>query len=85
MHRPCAGLGPDVLDWPWLLLAYSVVVPIGCTLVGAVIASIPYYIWRRDYPVRARTYNLHVWIAFGLSCLMWVGLFALMAVFSPKR
>ena len=36
MHRTCAGLGPDTLAWPWLFLAYSVVVPFGCTLIGAV-------------------------------------------------
>jgi len=74
MHRACAGLGPDVLPWPWLILAYSVAVPFGCTFIGALMASIPYYLWRAKYPLRAKTYNRHVWIAFGISCLIWGGL-----------
>jgi hypothetical protein len=77
MHRACAALGPDTLAWPWLLLAYSVVVPLGCTFVGAVLASIPYYVWRGKYPQRARTYNRHVWIGFALSCVLWGGLYAI--------
>jgi hypothetical protein len=80
LHRACAGLGPDVLAWPWLLLAYSIVIPFGCTLIGALLASIPYYIWRASYPVRAKTYNRHVWIAFMLSCLLWGGVYALGAL-----
>ena len=80
MHRPCAGLGPDVLAWPWLLLAYSVVVPFGCTIFGALLASLPYYVWKTNYPLRAKTYNRHVWIGFGISCLLWLGWGALSAV-----
>jgi hypothetical protein len=73
VHRTCAGLGPDTLEWPWILLAYALVVPLGCTLLGALLASIPYYIWRGQYPERARAYNRHVWIAFGISCVLWLG------------
>jgi hypothetical protein len=76
-HRTCAGLGPDTLPWPWLLLAYSIVVPCGCTLIGALVGSIPYYVWRSSYPIRARTYNRHVWIAFAISCVLWIGLYAM--------
>jgi len=76
----CAGLGPDTLAWPWLLLAYSVVVPFGCTFIGAVLASIPYYLWRGKYPLRAKRYNLHVWIGFAISCALWGGLYALGAL-----
>jgi hypothetical protein len=32
-----------------------------------------------NYPLRARRYNRHVWIAFGISCLLWIGMFALSA------
>lgn len=71
MHRACAGLGPDVLAWPWLILAYSVTIPFGCSFFGALLASIPYYVWRAKYPLRAKSYNRHVWIAFGVSCLFW--------------
>jgi hypothetical protein len=74
LHRACAGLGPDTLAWPWLILAYSITVPFGCTFVGALLASIPYYLWRGKYPARAKRYNRHVWIAFGVSCLVWGGL-----------
>ena len=42
--------------------------------VGALLASIPYYVWRGSYPNRAKTYNRHVWIAFGISCVLWIGL-----------
>ena len=83
MHRACAGLGPDLLAWPWLLLAYSLVVPFGCTLLGALLASIPFYVWRAQYPVRAKTYNRHVWIAFAISCVLWLGFFMLSIVLRP--
>jgi hypothetical protein len=77
MHRICAGVGPDELAWPWLLLAYAVVIPFGCTFVGAGLASIPYYVWRGKYPHKAKTYNRHVWIAFAISCVLWLGFMAL--------
>jgi hypothetical protein len=72
LHRHCAGLGPDMLEWPWLLYAYGITVPCGCTLLGAVAASIPYFVWRTQYPQRAKTYNRHVWIAFGCSAVLWL-------------
>ena len=70
-------MAAPTLAWPWLLLAYSLVVPLGCTFIGALLASIPYYVWRGKYPVRAKTYNRHVWIAFAISCVLWVGIYAL--------
>jgi hypothetical protein len=79
MHRQCAGLGPDTLPWPWLLLAYGVAGTIGWTLIGALLASLPYYLWRSEYPQRAKRYNRHVWIAFGISCLLIFGSCALRA------
>ena len=85
LHRHCAGLGPDVLSWPWLLFAYGVVVPFGCSLIGAVMASIPYYVWRRHYPERARSYNRHVWFGFGGSILMWMAFGALVALSAPRH
>jgi|GEM_PF-2994396 len=84
MHRPCAGLGPDVLPWPWLILAYGVAVPLGCSFLGAVMASIPYYVWRAKYPQRAKQYNRHVWIAFAISCLLYGGLM-LNGILAGKR
>ena len=81
-HRPCAGLGPDELAWPWLLLAYGMTIPFGCTFLGAVVASIPYYVWKTNYPNKAKRYNRHVWIGFGLSCLLWIGFGALSAMLS---
>jgi hypothetical protein len=85
LHRACAGLGPDVLAWPWLLLAYGVAGPFGCTLIGAVLASIPYYVWRKDYPRRAKQYNMHVWIAFGGGFLFYVLLGALVGATKGSR
>lgn len=76
-HRACLGLVPDVLSWPWLLVAYSIVVPFGCTFIGALLASLPYYVWKGAYPQSAKIYNMHVWIAFAISCCLWLGLFAL--------
>ena len=84
MHRACVGLGPDTLAWPWLLLAYSVVVPFGCTFIGALLASIPYYVWRGQYPQRAKRYNRHVWIAFAISCALWIGVYALASLASHR-
>lgn len=87
MHRPCAGLGPDVLPWPWLILAYSLaVVPyLGCTFIGALLVSSPYYVWRAKYPLRAKNYNRHVWIAFGVGCLIWGGWLVVSALLSSKK
>ena len=75
-HRACNGLGPDganTLTWPWILLAYAVTIPFGCTFIGALIASVPYYTWKNTYPLKAKAYNKHVWIGFGLSVVMWIG------------
>ncbi|HVH47666.1 MAG TPA: hypothetical protein VM925_35265, partial [Labilithrix sp.] len=63
-----------VLSWPWLILAYAVTVPLGCSLVGAALASIPYYVWRENYPQRAQSYNRHLWFAFSISCVWWITL-----------
>jgi hypothetical protein len=71
LHRACAGLGPDMLPWPWLIYAYGIVVPFGCTLFGALVATIPYYVWRKDYPLRAKAFNRHVWFGFAGSVLFW--------------
>jgi hypothetical protein len=84
LHRACAGLGPDVLPWPWLIYAYAIVIPFGCTLFGALIATIPYYVWRKDYPLRAKTFNRHVWFGFAGSVLFWLGIGALGAIASAK-
>ena len=74
VHRPCAGLGPDTLHPGWIVLAYLITIPLGCSLIGAALASIPYYLWKRDYPNKARAYNRHVWIAFAISCVLWISL-----------
>lgn len=74
VHRQCAGLGPDTLHWGWIVLAYLWTIPFGCSFIGAVLASIPYYTWKRDYPNKARAYNRHVWIAFAISCVVWISL-----------
>src|SRR5258706_5781321 len=62
LHRACAGLGPDVLDPKWLILAYVVAVPFGCTFFGAIFASVPYYGWESNYSHRAQRYTMHAWI-----------------------
>ncbi|MFO0734490.1 MAG: hypothetical protein U0270_01355 [Labilithrix sp.] len=72
VHRACAGLGPDTLGTGWIVLAYLVTIPLGCSFIGALVASIPYYVWKADYPNKARAYNRHVWIAFAISCVMWI-------------
>jgi hypothetical protein len=84
LHRACVGLGPDVLPWPWLIYAYGIVIPFGCTLFGALIATIPYYVWKKDYPLRAKTFNRHVWFGFAGSVLFWLGIGALAAIASAK-
>lgn len=63
--------------WPWILLVYLGVVPFGCTLVGALVFSLPYYAWRKDFPIRARHYNRHVWIAFACGIGLWTSLIGL--------
>lgn len=85
MHRACAGLDPDELAWPWLILAYGVAAPFGCTIFGALLASIPYYAWRSKYPLRAKAYNRHVWFAFGISCVLWLLLLMLTRGASSHR
>ena len=77
LHRACAGLQPDTLQGHWILLAYLVTVPFGCSFIGAMIASVPYYVWKSDYPLRAARYNRHVWIGFAISCVLYLSLSAL--------
>ena len=66
VHRARAGLGPDTLGTGWIVLAYLVTIPLGCSFIGALVASIPYPVWKADYPNKARAYNRHVWIAFAI-------------------
>jgi hypothetical protein len=52
----------------------------GCTFVGALLVSLPYYLWRRKYPNRARRYMRHVWYAFAIDIGLVVLVMLLMAV-----
>ncbi len=49
------------------------VLPLGCSLVGAIAYSVPYFVWRKEKPNRARQWNMHVWIAFASGFALWVG------------
>lgn len=69
-HRQCAGLAPDQLHWLWIALVYLLIATSGWTLVPLVPAFVLYFLWRREYPNRARSYVLHVWVAFAASCMM---------------
>lgn len=70
-HNVCRN-PDDRLSVGWVVLAYLIVIPFGCTLIGAIVASIPYYTWRHKFPNRARAYNRHVWIGFAVSCALWL-------------
>jgi hypothetical protein len=61
------------------------VFPFGCTLVGALAFSIPYYVWRRTEPKRAAQWQRHVWIAFALGFLLWTGLGAALATIGASQ
>ena len=78
VHRACVGLGPDTFAWPSILEHLLIVTQL--SFIGALLASVPYYVWRGQYPMRAKAYNRHVWIAFAISCVMWIGVWALAAV-----
>ena len=68
------------LEWPLFALIYLglAVVPLGCTLLGAVAFSVPYWVWRKDKPKRASQWNRHVWIAFAIG-VVWMGTAAVIA------
>jgi hypothetical protein len=78
-HRACVGLGPDTLSAGWIAFAYVFTILVGWTFLGALLASLPYYQWRRTYPEKAKRYNRHVWIAFGISLALRVLLWAAVA------
>jgi hypothetical protein len=70
LHRACAGLGPDEVPLLWLVALYLLVVPFGCC--GALGASVPYYLLRKEYPLRAKAINRHIWFAFAGSLVFHV-------------
>jgi len=59
--------GDDTLDRRWLVAVYaSMLVPFGPALL-ILGTSVLYYVWRRRFPRRAATLNMHAWIAFALG------------------
>lgn len=54
----------------WLLL----LVPFGGILV-VFVSSILYYVWKGSYPKKAKAVNLHGWLVFLVSILLWIILF----------
>lgn len=55
----------DVLEPYWMVIAYgSVAVPFIGGWIIVFLSSILYYVWKKDYPIKASRINKHGWIAF---------------------
>lgn len=77
-HLPQA----DRLEGFWYAIVWlSLLVPFVGTWIIVILSSVMYYVWRREYPTKAKTINLHGWLAFAVGntvcCLGWMGLSAL--------
>jgi hypothetical protein len=79
---PDRPLGPGLIALIYLGLT---VFPLGCTLIGAIAFSIPYYLWRRTEPKRAAQWQRHVWIAFASGIFIWTGFGMILAAVAPRQ
>ena len=63
--------GDDSLEPHWYFIIWgSVLVPFG-TWVIVLLSSIMYYVWRGRFPEKARTINLHGWLAWVIATVLW--------------
>jgi hypothetical protein len=65
----------DVLSpgWLWGLWA-AILVPFAGPWVIVILSSVMYYVWKNDYPNRAKTINRHGWLAWLAGNVLWFGL-----------
>lgn len=68
-------IGEDRLSvWIIVLMWVLLLIPCGSFAV-VLVSSILYYIWRRDYPKKAKAVNLHGWLVFLAGILIWMFLY----------
>lgn len=74
-YPPAAPSQDQPLETWQIALIYLglTVFPLGCSIIGAFVYSLPYYIWRKDKPNRARQWNQHVWYAVAACFPFWIG------------
>jgi hypothetical protein len=66
----------DRLGGWWLAIIYGSIVLGGCgAWIIVVVSSILYYVWRGQYPNKAKAINRHGWIAWLVSTALWAGLY----------
>jgi hypothetical protein len=69
----------DRLSGWWLLVIYGSIVLGGCgAWIIVIVSSILYYVWRGQYPNKAKAINRHGWIAWLASNVLWAGLYIAM-------
>lgn len=62
----------DVLSSAWHTGVWALLlVPIVGSWIVVILTSILYYVWRKDYPNRARTINRSGWMAWFLGNVVW--------------
>ena len=83
---PYAPANPDKLEGYWYAIIWgSLIVPCVGIWVIVILSSVMYYVWRRQYPVKARTINLHGWLAWLAGQVIWGGLYLLLIVLANAK
>lgn len=71
-----ADKGKDTLEGFWYLAVWgALLVPYIGGWIIVVLSSVLYYLWKKSFPVKARTINRHGWAAFLLSNIFWFGVY----------
>ena len=91
-HHPSqshGSAGEDQLEGFWYLIIWGSVLlaPFGTTMIIVTLSSVLYYVWIGSHPQKARTINLHGWLAFLTALVVWPlvicgGIFFLESLFS---
>jgi len=62
----------DKLEGLWIAIIWaSLALPLLGSWIIVLLSSIMYYVWRKDYPKKARSINRHGWMAWLLGQLIW--------------
>ncbi len=71
-------VGEDKLSGGTILILWLLMlIPFVGGILVVLISSILYYVWKGSYPKKAKAVNLHGWLVFLVSILLWMILFRL--------
>lgn len=63
----------DKLEGYWLIIVWcSMLIPCLGAWIIVILSSVMYYVWKKDYPNKAKKINLHGWLAWLSGHVVWV-------------